>query len=133
MFLQNWAYGQYKLSLTKHTVWCILHYCGLFPCTHDRDKNDRADLNFNSSFLTLRFLPFYCHFPGPEIYETESLLWLKQATRSDSGKEYNLISFFLASYKNDDSPTPLACLRHSVRVNQTGLKSTPTQPRLKLA
>ena len=53
-----------------------------------------------------------------------------------AGKQYILISFFLgilASYKNVDSPTALACLRHPVRVNQTGLKSTPTQPRLKLA
>ena len=39
----------------------------------------------------------------------------------------------LPSYKNDNISTPLACLRHSARVNQTGLKSTATQPRIKLA
>ena len=35
---------------------------------------------------------------------------INAARRLASGKEYNLISFFLASYENDDSPTPLACL-----------------------
>ena len=39
----------------------------------------------------------------------------------------------LPSYKNDNISTPLACLRHSTRANQTGWKSTPTQPGLKLA
>ena len=37
------------------------------------------------------------------------------------------------SYENDKFPTPLACLWHPDRVNQNGLKSTATQPRLKLA
>ena len=45
----------------------------------------------------------------------------------------NDIKWVGGSYENDKSPTPLACLRHPDRVNQTGLKSSPTQPRLKLA
>ena len=47
-----------------------------------------------------------------------------------AGPIHRLSPLFLLSpsYKNAISPTPLACLKHAARVNQTGMKLQPTQP-----